>query len=151
MIYVVVAGMLVYFFVWPRFAPVNAEKWHVDPETVQKTRRPNQYLVRDGADAQSPVFDMPASAVFDHFDKIARQKPNVTLVAGDPATGWATYEQRSKKVQYPDYISVRATDLEDGRSKLSIYSRSRFGRSDLGVNEARVTNWLAALGQAVTR
>jgi uncharacterized protein (DUF1499 family) len=30
-------------------------------------------------------------------------------------------------------------------STLAIYSRSLIGRSDLGVNRARVTRWLAAL------
>lgn len=151
MVFYILAGALLYFFVWPRFAPTNPDKWHVNPETVQKTRKPNQFLVRDGGDSDSLVFQSSATELSTRFDEMARQKPNVTLIAGDPASGWMTYEQRSQKIKYPDYISVKITDLEDGTAKLSAYSRSRFGRSDLGVNEARMTKWLAALGDPIAR
>lgn len=50
------------------------------------------------------------------------------------------YVTRSALWGFPDYASVR---LEGGR--LEIFSRLRFGRSDLGVNQARVRGWLADL------
>jgi uncharacterized protein (DUF1499 family) len=56
-----------------------------------------------------------------------------------------TYVQRSRFWGFPDYVSVRAVDLGDGSSALAIFSRSRYGASDLGVNRARVDAWLARL------
>ena len=54
--------------------------------------------------------------------------------------GQRLYVTRSALWGFPDYATVR---LEDG--KLEIYSRLRFGQSDLGVNQARVRGWLADL------
>ncbi|MEM8869365.1 MAG: DUF1499 domain-containing protein, partial [Pseudomonadota bacterium] len=52
--------------------------------------------------------------------------------------------------QLPDYISARFYNLEDtGQSTLAIYSRSRFGYGDLGVNGARVRAWLGAIDSFV--
>jgi len=44
---------------------------------------------------------------------------------------------------WPDYISVRAVAVEGGAA-LAVWSRSRYGYSDMGVNRARVGRWLAA-------
>ena len=46
-----------------------------------------------------------------------------------------------------DPIDVPAIERRsgEGRSALVILSRSRFGKSDLGVNRARITQWLEAL------
>jgi uncharacterized protein (DUF1499 family) len=50
---------------------------------------------------------------------------------------------------FPDTIVVRFLDLPDGRSTLAIYSRSRFGESDFGVNHARLERWLGKLTRYV--
>ena len=85
------------------------------------------------------------------FNDVALSKPNVVVLNGDAKDLFVTYMQRTKLMAYPDYISVKVTAEEGGKSRLFIYSRSRFGRSDLGVNKARIKNWTAALGQPVTR
>jgi len=36
----------------------------------------------------------------------------------------------------------------DEGTRVSAWARQRFGRSDLGVNRARVQGWFAALGTA---
>jgi len=46
---------------------------------------------------------------------------------------------------YPDAISVKAVQTGD-RTGLMLWSRSRYGQSDLGVNQARIERWLTALG-----
>ena len=45
---------------------------------------------------------------------------------------------------FPDAISIRLMP-EGAGTKLEIFSRSRYGYSDLGVNAARVAAWIAAL------
>ena len=62
----------------------------------------------------------------------------VRIAPTDPAV------QRSRVIGFPDAISVSARP--DGKgSRLSIWSRSRYGQYDFGVNRARVERWLAAL------
>ena len=47
---------------------------------------------------------------------------------------------------FPDYISVKFIEIDANTSTLAVLSRSRLGQSDLGVNEKRITAWLAQLG-----
>lgn len=129
-----------------RLAPDNIAQWHVDPQTVKRGPKPNQFLMRNGdGDVESPVFDMSAADLAQIFDDYALSRPRVTRLAGDPQQLWSTYIQRSKWFGFPDYISVRIIPFEAGRSALVVYSRARYGGSDLGVNEARITGWVAAL------
>ncbi|MEL6267324.1 MAG: DUF1499 domain-containing protein, partial [Pseudomonadota bacterium] len=65
----------------------------------------------------------------------------VEVVAGSAAEGFVTYVQTSRIVGFPDYVSART--VEGG---IAVWSRSRYGYSDLGVNRARVEDWLAAAG-----
>ncbi len=136
---------------WVRIAPSNASEWHVDPETIEKDMRPNQFLMRDGQDADSLIFDMPAGDLAVKFNDVALSKPNVVVLDGAVSDLWVTYMQRTKLMAYPDYISVKITTEGDDKSRLTLYSRSRFGRSDLGVNKARIKAWTAALGQPIAR
>ncbi len=55
------------------------------------------------------------------------------------------YVQRSSLMRFPDSITVRFISLNNDSSTLAIYSRSQYGYSDFGVNEARIRAWLAAL------
>jgi uncharacterized protein (DUF1499 family) len=48
-------------------------------------------------------------------------------------------------MRFPDYITLRTVDLGDGVSGIAVWSRSRYGYSDLGVNRERVEKLLAAL------
>ena len=68
-------------------------------------------------------------------------------MAGSAETGHVTYVLRTKLMAYPDYVSARIKDAGDG-VELSIYSRSRFGRSDLGVNKKRIKSWLKKIEAA---
>jgi len=136
------------FAIWVRVAPSDPAEWHVDPLTAPGTGWPNAWRVGpEGApvDAVAPVYPVTAAELAAAVDAHALAQPDTIRLAGDPATLWTTYVQRSKRMKFPDYISVRAIDLGDGRSTVAIYSRARFGRGDLGVNRARVENWLAAL------
>ena len=53
----------------------------------------------------------------------------------------AHFVARSAWLNYPDLIAVQVTP----ESALILWSRSIYGRSDFGVNRARLTNWLEAL------
>lgn len=147
MLFWIALALVVGAAVWVRFAPSDPSTWHVDPEIVVKTSRPNQFLMRDGADSDSLIFDETPEHLAKRFHKFAMAKPGVSKLAGEPQGLWNTYIQRSKLMAYPDYISVKISETDTGKARLVVYSRARFGRSDLGVNKARIINWTTALGQ----
>ncbi|MEM6972303.1 MAG: DUF1499 domain-containing protein [Pseudomonadota bacterium] len=119
--------------------------WHVDPTVAERTGKPNDVLAAPPqSTAAAPDLVLSPSdggAALARLHAVALSAPRVDLVAGDPAEGFVTYVQRSAVLGFPDYVSVRR--VETG---LAIWSRSRFGYSDLGVNRARVEGWLAEAG-----
>lgn len=128
---------------WVRVAPVEPGRWHVDP-LVAEPPGENGWLVRDGADAPSPRLEAAAAEVLARLDRVAMAEPRTRRVAGSVADGRITYESRSRLWGFPDYTTV--TVVEDGGvAKPVLLGRARFGRSDLGVNRARIERWLAAL------
>jgi hypothetical protein len=129
---------------WVRLAPDDAARWHVDPAVAESTGRPNERLLRG---AEAPLLAEAPEALMARLDAAAMAEPRVSRLAGDPGAGFVTYVQRSALWGFPDYVSVRAAP-EDGGARLLVWSRSRYGHSDLGVNAARVDRWLAALGAA---
>jgi uncharacterized protein (DUF1499 family) len=46
---------------------------------------------------------------------------------------------------FPDTVVVRFFKRPGGRSTLALYSRSQLGKSDFGVNRARIARWLEKL------
>lgn len=136
---------LVLALVVPRLAPDDAGRWHVDPATARPSDRPNSYLIADYDAVRLPL---SADEAFARIDAIAMAAPRMTRLARDGTM--ATYVQRSAVFGFPDYISVHVVPDAEG-SRLSVYSRSRFGHSDLGVNKARVERWLDALQSNIAR
>lgn len=143
-----VAGAMLYV----RFAPLDAPSWHSDPVTAQTPETPNSFRVlapgsRAGSQEMlSPVYAVQPAELMQAFDRMALAQPRTIRLAGTPdGSVHVTYVQRTPLVAYPDYVSVRAVPVGDGQSALVILSRSRFGKSDLGVNRARITQWLDAL------
>ena len=136
---VLVLGLLVVatfaFGVWVRLAPSDPARWHTDP--AQGTAGENAHVAR-------VVLPGPPEAALAAFDAVAMAEPRTTRLAGSPAEGRITYVTRSRLWRFPDYTTV-AAEAGDGGAALVIHARARFGRSDLGVNAARVGRWLAAL------
>ncbi len=135
-----------------RLAPNDPAKWHQDPLTVQAPDNPNWFRLSpadsdEASDAErddtSPTFDVPAAELAEAFDEVATGDSRVTVLAGSSAEGFVTYIQRSALMGYPDYVSVRFVEVDEAHSALAIFSRARYGSSDLGVNEKRVRRWVA--------
>jgi uncharacterized protein (DUF1499 family) len=124
-----------------RLAPIEPAEWHADPETAPSTGRPNEWRAAEGGDVPPLRLDAPPRAVAAAFDAVALGEPGVTRLAGDPEEGHATYVARSRFVGFPDLVSMRAVAEGEG-TRLSVWSRSRWGYSDMGVNRARLEDWL---------
>lgn len=124
----------------------------MDFRTLRLTAKPNQYLVApDGLCDQAkphctaPEFAVDKGVLRRCFREVALAQSRVVLVGADDATFTDTYVQRSALLRFPDTITVRFLGATPGASSLAIYSRSRYGYSDLGVNKARIDAWSSEL------
>lgn len=124
---IVVAGLG-----WIRFAPSDPAVWHVDPQVTA-----DQDLA-GGVRRRIPAED----GTFAQLDRIILATPRTEVLAGSVDEGKVTYISRSKWMGFPDY-----TTMMKNKDILELFARSRFGQSDLGVNKARVENWLDQLDQ----
>lgn len=131
------------------FGPLDLSP--VDFATLRLRDKPNQFLVcppgycAAKAHMTSPVFAGSADDLKQRWLAMLKRQPRVEMGAADAAGMQYDFIQRSDLVRYPDSITVRFIPLDGGKATLAIYSRSHYGRSDFGVNEARVRAWLAAL------
>lgn len=133
--------------------------WHTDPLTSTSTGNPNWYRLvpadaqvdRDPKrDGDAPVYTQSADEVARAFDTLVQSENSVEVLAGTAGDGFVTYIQRSTLFGFPDYMSVKFINLPDGGSTIAIFARARYGRSDLDVNEKRVTRWIAGTTAALS-
>ena len=89
------------------------------------------------------TLSLPPAAVFNRALDTA-QRMGWTIVAADDAAGRIEASDRSRWFGFTDDIVIRITPSESG-SRIDLRSSSRVGRSDFGVNAARVERYLSAL------
>ena len=128
-----------------RLAPIDPIAWHVDPLTVEAPTSENYLLLRP-SDGQSPapVFQAAAPEVAAALRDVALTTPRTALVTESSDRLHITFVVRSQVMGFPDFLTVKVLATDEGAT-LAIFSRSQYGYSDFGVNEARVESWLAAL------
>jgi len=124
----------------------------IDFATLTLPPSPNTYLVAPPGLCRAaepheaaPRYTQSAPVVRDAFLRVVAKQPRVT--AGDKDEAGLQYEfvQRSAVFRFPDTVTVRFIPLAEGGATLAIYSRSKVGYSDMGVNRKRVQGWLVAL------
>jgi len=136
----VIAAVLVLgvaaFALYVRLAPNDPALVHADPLTDGRTGSNAAYL----GPPEAPVFDMTPDALFAEIERVVLSTPRVAKVAEGPEPLHASYIARTALWGFPDYVSVRVVEAGGGAS-YAIWSRSRFGESDLGANAARLADW----------
>ena len=144
---------LVLFGAWVRLAPSDPAVWHVDPSVglpagglpVSRLGEPPQIETsRNSARVVAEVLGQ-AHLALARLEEIAQATPRTTRLAGSPEEGRITWVTRSALWGFPDYTTAQALTTDAATSEVTILARSRFGESDLGVNEARLRDWLARL------
>lgn len=129
----------------------------VDFTRLQPKGSPNRYLVcppdycSAAPDAFSPVFDMPPGLLRQEWEAMLATRPRVERLAESADGLQFDYVQRTARFRFPDIVTVRFLPVAPAQSTLAIYSRSVYGRSDLGANRARVDAWLSALRPQLQR
>jgi uncharacterized protein (DUF1499 family) len=93
----------------------------------------------------SPIFDMPWERLRDYWDEMIGEQPRVARVVAEPERQRFVYIQHSALLRFPDIVIAEFVTIAPGRSSIAIYSRSRYGKYDFGVNRERVKSWLKAL------
>ncbi len=125
----------------------------VDFTALQLAASPNQYLICPpdlcgaGPHAFSPVFDIPAGRLRERWQALVAAQPRVELLAEYEDGMQTDYVERSARFRFPDIVTVRFIAVPPAQSTLAIYSRSLYGKSDLGVNRARIEAWVTQLRQ----
>jgi Protein of unknown function (DUF1499) len=123
----------------------------VDFRSLERPPTPNQYLLcpqdlcTTRADGAAPMFDLSAERLQGLWELMIADEPRVQELGRDIATRQVDYVQRSKLLRFPDLITVRFISLGEEQSTLAIYSRSIYGKGDMGVNRARILDWLTKL------
>ena len=75
--------------------------------------------------------------------RIAAADPTAERVDDGTNPAYARFVARSRLMRFPDTVDIEAVVLDDGRTGLRAYGRAQLGRSDRGVNRARLKVWLA--------
>ena len=122
-----------------RLAPVDAAAVNASP-AHQEGAWDVVLPMEGGASLRLSSAKGAPSDLLAKLDAIAMATPRTIRIAGSVAEGRITYETRSLLWGFPDYTTAEAR--EDG---LYIHARLRFGKSDLGVNAARLQDWLDRL------
>jgi uncharacterized protein (DUF1499 family) len=125
----------------------------VDWATLKRHRTENDALVCQATlcpnakpDREPKSYAIPPAELLARLKTIALAEPDTCeLPSGRPDRA-ARFLQHTRLMRFPDTIDAEVFSA-DGGATLAIYSRSLIGRKDFGVNGARVTRWLAALGQ----
>jgi uncharacterized protein (DUF1499 family) len=123
----------------------------LDFESLRLTSRPNQFLIapkgltQAAPHEESPVFVLAVERLCNAYSAMIESQPRVEIrLRSEDSRRWELV-QRSRLFRFADDVSVRFIDNCNGTATLAIYSRSRLGYADLGVNRRRVQCWLALL------
>jgi uncharacterized protein (DUF1499 family) len=123
----------------------------VDFATLERGPDANQYLLCPNGmctaqtDGEAPVFDVPVEQLQVAWDEMLAEQPRLEVLRRDVTNVQIDYVQRTRLLRFPDLITVRFVPVDDSHSTLAIYSRSVYGKGDMGVNRIRVEEWLARL------
>ncbi len=122
----------------------------LDFSRFKKIARPNQFLALPAnfSSAQRPdatvgIFHASVDQVRDAWLEIVRGEPRMSGIR--QLDGQIEAVQRTALVGFPDWITAQPVDLGDGQASICVFSRSKFGLRDFGVNEKRGLAWLAQL------
>jgi uncharacterized protein (DUF1499 family) len=91
---------------------------------------------------------LPPTRAFEEALQVARSMPGWTIVAADANAGRIEASEQSRWFRFTDDIVIRV--IGDGTgSRIDLRSTSRQGRSDYGVNAARIRAYMGALRKRI--
>ncbi|SEN06840.1 Protein of unknown function [Pseudorhodobacter antarcticus] len=134
----VIAAAVVVLMAYIRLSPSDLVRWNVDPSAAfAPSDSVGQVITQTGG---ATLRLEGSDDLLVRLDAIAVASPRTQRLAGSVADGRITWITRSALWGFPDYTT--AALKPDG---LYINARLRFGKSDLGVNAARLRDWQTKL------
>ena len=131
---------------------MTPRRWHINPEHPARSGSPNDFHLTACAahpmgDQMAGTYDLPFESLCHLLEEAALAEPRTRRIAGDQMLGHITLVQGSRLMGYPDAITIMTQPINlgdtDPTSTVTVFSRSRYGRSDHGVNRTRMQRWLA--------
>jgi len=118
-----------------RLGAIAQDQWHValDFDDTQTLAGGYKTVV---------VVKGPVADVQSRFIEIATQTPRTTILA--QTEDLVSFVTRSVVFGFPDITTASFEAVEDG-VKVRIFGRLKIGKSDVGVNKARVQSWVKQL------
>lgn len=128
-----------------RVRPIDPAIWHVDPEIIATRGAPGRFSVAPGGDMEPVVAVQSTPSVAVRLRERITKTPRTTRLAGSlEDEGFATFVTRSKLWGFPDVTNIKLVADGEG-TRIHVAARLVYGKLDMGVNEARVRDWLSAL------
>ena len=128
----------------------NSGPRRVNFESLTRGNSPNDYLVcpleiclKASPHAIAAIFDISEDRLRLYLDDMLANRPRSRVVFTDHCH--LIVEERSAVFRFPDLIDIEIIAVGAARSTLAIYSRSKYGYFDFGVNKRRVREWLKEL------
>jgi len=121
----------------------------VDFLLLKRPTTPNSFLAcpKDfyslTSDKETPIFKYTLNDAIYAWDQIISQLERTNEIIKLARNNQKTYVQRSLIMGYPDIITVQFEKISIETTGITLYSRSQYGYSDLGVNKKRVTELLS--------
>ena len=100
----------------------------------------------DAPHRRAPIFAMPVYKLASDFRLHALEQPGVLLKEVSIDGRKLELAHRTGLLRITTWISAQFLPLDDNRSTLAVYSRTRYGSRT--TNRQRIDSWLAALGIA---
>jgi hypothetical protein len=141
-------------------AACSADTSEVDLRRMTRSGATNEFLAcppdycAAPADATTSLYRVPALRLVAIARDVLAAQPRMTILRDGPLDseggGRLVAVQRSLVFRFPDTIWIEIAPRGE-QASLAIFSRSAYGRSDFGVNRARVERLLAAIDAAAAR
>ncbi len=127
--------------VYIRLAPDDIAQLHVAPPTGAT---PDAPVIEQGGALFVADFKAPPQQMWHMLQQVILPTPRTKYLAGSAEEGMITYVTRSLVFGFPDYTTVTVEPNGQG-SRVTLFGRLRYGRSDFGVNAKRLRGWVEAL------
>lgn len=131
------------------FPPLTETERPASPNTAFAA--PESIETKAETDFASPVFNLPVNELFAQALALWSALPRVRCVYSDVDASRAAFVETTKILRFRDDILVEFVSVGTDQSSVIMYSRSRVGYSDLGVNRKRVDHWLNVLRQHIEK
>jgi uncharacterized protein (DUF1499 family) len=128
----------------------------IDIKTLSRVSSSHSWLVAptawraaQDADAAAPAFKVTEEELWFLWKQVAANSKRISCEELEEESRRSFHVQLTPYLRFPDEVRAQILPAGDGQSSIALYSRSRYGLYDFGVNKKRVERWLARLDRRV--